>query len=162
MADDSGNATLRSNLTLGTTAVKASPVGTNVMEATVEVAAAASAASEYIFFRIPTNARIHGLSEIAFDDLASAGSPTLDIGLKAVQANITSDVDALNDGIDVATAAGTAKMIKDHANYGKLAWEFVNGQTTDPGGLLDVTITILDAATNTGGTVSATLVYSID
>lgn len=162
MADDSGNATLRSNLTLGTTAVKASPVGTNVMEATVEVSAAADAGSEYIFFRIPSDARIHGLSEIAFDDLVTTGSPTLDIGLKAVEGNITSDVDALNDGIDPATAAGTAKMIKDIANYGKEAWEFVNGQTSDPGGLLDVTITILDAAVDDGGTISATLVYSID
>lgn len=36
------DATLRSNQTLNNNAVKASPVGTNVMEATVEVAAAAA------------------------------------------------------------------------------------------------------------------------
>lgn len=161
MADDSGNATIRSNLTLGTNAVKASPVGANIMDATVEVAAAADAGSEYIFFRIPTNARIHGISEIAFDDLQTTGSPTLDIGLKAVASNITSDAAALNDGIDVATAAGTARVIKDAANYGKQAWEFTS-ETSDPGGLLDVTITVLDAAIDVGGTVSATLVYSID
>lgn len=154
------DATIRSNLSVGN--VKASTVGTNVVDGTVEVAAAATAGTEYVFMRIPSDARIHGISEIAFDDLASAGAPTLDIGLKAVQGNITSDDDALNNGIDVATAAGTARVIADAANYGKEAWEFVAGQTSDPGGLLDVIITLKDAAANTGGTVTMTLVYSID
>ena len=154
------NATIRSNLTVGN--VKASAVGTNFVDATVEVAAAATAGTEYVFMRIPSNARIHGISEIAFDDLASTGSPTLDIGLKAVNGNITSDDDALNDGIGVSAAAGTARVIKLHDNYGKQAWEFVNGQTTDPGGLLDVIVTLKDAAANSGGTVSMTLAYSID
>lgn len=155
------NATLRSNLSLGNNAVKASPVGANIMEATVEVAAAATAGTEYVFFRIPTTARIHGLSELAHDDLASTGSPTLDIGFAGVNENVTDDDDALNDGIDVAAAAGTARVIKDAADYGKLAWE-LHGESADPGGFLDVIATIKDAATNTGGTVTMTLVYSID
>lgn len=154
--------TLRSNLTQGNSAVKASVIGTNIVEATTEVAAAAAAGTEYVVCRIPSNARIHGLSEIAFDDLASTGAPTLDIGLKAVNGNVTTDDDGLNDGIDVATAAGTAKVVKDAANYGKEAWEFVSGETADPGGFLDVIITLKDAAANTGGTVTATLAYSID
>lgn len=114
-----------------------------------------------MFFRIPTRARIHGISEIAFDDLASTGAPTIDIGLKAVDDNVTTNDAVLNDGIDVATAAGTARVIKDHANYGKRAWE-LHGESADPEGFLDVIVTTKDAAANTGGTVTMTLVYSID
>lgn len=161
MADDTKDATLRSVLKLGTNAVKSERAAT-VIDSTVEAAAAASANSAYTMVRIPSNARIHGLSRLAFDDLASTGSPTLDIGLKAVDANVTTDVDALNDGIDCATAAGTANVIKDIANNGKKAWEYVSGVTADPGGFLDVIVSILDAAVNTGGTISLTLVYSVD
>ncbi len=161
MADDTKNATLRSVTKLGTNQVKAERAAT-VADATVEVAAAANANSVYTFFRIPTRARIHGLSRIQFDDLASTGSPTLDIGFKAVDGNFTTDVDALNDGIDCFTAAGSANMVKDFANNGKRAWEYISGLTADPGGFADLTVTILDAATNTGGTISATLVYSVD
>lgn len=154
------NATLRSNLSL-TKNVKASPVGGNIMTSTVEAAAAAAAGTEYVMLRIPSNARIIGMSEIAFDDLASTGSPTLDIGLKAVNENMTTDDDALNDGIDCAAAAGTAKLIKDAANYGKQAWEF-SGESADPGGFFDIIVTIKDAAVNTGGTITATVVYTVD
>lgn len=161
MADDTGNATLRSVLKLGTYAAKVERAAT-VLDATREVAAAASAGSVYTFFRIPSRARISGLSEISWDDLASTGAPTLDIGLKAVDSNITTDADALNDGLDAAAATVNAKVIKDFVNNGKMAWEFVSGQSTDPGGFLDVTVSILDAATNTGGTVSVSLVYSVD
>ena len=155
------NATLRSTAQLDSYKVKVERAAT-IVDSTVEVAAAAAANTEYVMVRIPSRARIHGLSRLAFDDLASTGSPTLDIGLKAVDANVTTDVDALNDGIDCATAAGTANVVKDIANYGKFAWEYVSGVTADPGGFLDVIVTILDAATNTGGTVTMTLVYSVD
>lgn len=134
-----------------------------VMTATVEVTAAASATSTYTFFRIPSNARVHGTSRAWWDDLASTGSPTLDIGLFAVNSNVTSDADALNDGLDAATANTTGvSLVKDIANYGKRAWEYVSGQTTDPGGSLDLKVSILDADTNTGGTVTLQLHYSVD
>lgn len=155
------DATLRAAVKLNTLQVKAERAAT-VIDSTVEVAAAAAANTQYVMVRIPSNARIHGLSEIRFDDLASTGSPTLDIGLKAVSGNITTDDDALNDGIDCATAAGSARVVKDIANYGKQAWEYVSGQSSDPLGFFDVIITIKDAATNTGGTVTMTLVYSVD
>jgi hypothetical protein len=161
MADDTKNATLRAVAQLGTNQVRRAP-GLMIAESTLEVAAAASANSTYTMVRIPSDARISGLSRIYFDDLASSGSPTFDIGLKAVNANITTDVDALNDGIDVFTAASNVAVIKDIANYGKKAWEFISGLTTDPGGFFDVTVTILDAATNTGGTATMTLIYSVD
>lgn len=155
------DATLRSVAQLNTLAVKAERAAT-VLDSTVEVAAAAAAGTEYVMARIPARARIHGLSRVQFDDLASSGSPTIDFGLKAVNSNITTDDDALNDGVDVAAAAATVNLIKDHANNGKMAWEYVNGQTTEPEGFLDVIITTKDAACNTGGTVTLTLVYSVD
>jgi len=153
------DATLRSNI--GIDAAVKTMLGGNVAEATVEVAAAATAGTEYRFFRVPTSARIHGLSRVAFDDLASEGSPTLDIGLAPVNANFTKDDDALNDGINVFSAAGTSNVIKDIANNGKRVWE-LRALASDPGGFADVIVTIKDAATNTGGTVAMTLVYSID
>lgn len=112
--------------------------------------------------RLPSNARISGLSHAAWDDIASSGSPTLDIGVGAVLGNITDDPDALNDGLDVATAAGTAKVVKDHANYGKQLWEYVNGQTTDPGGELDIYVSFVDAATNATGDVTLEIAYTLD
>lgn len=161
MADDTKNATLRSVLGLGTRAVKAERAAT-IIDSTVEVAAGASAASIYTFVRIPSNARIHGLSRIAGDVLdATANTPTLDLGFKAVDGNITSDDDALNDGIDLSGSAFDVRLIKDHANSGKMAWEIL-GLSSDPGGLLDVTATIKDAAAAAGGTLTLTLAYSVD
>lgn len=130
---------------------------------TVEVSANASDTSTYFQgkLRIPSTARIAGISKIYLDDLASSGSPTLDAGLFAVNGNITSDDDALNDGIDAASA-GSVSLIKDISNYGKKAYEFVSGQTSDPQGELDVVLTIKDADTNTGGTVTMELFYTID
>jgi hypothetical protein len=154
-------ATLRSNTSNTTNQVKVERAST-VMTATVEVAPATAAGTVYEFIRIPSRARIHGLSRVQYDDLASTGSPVIDLGLKAVDGNVTTDLDALNDGIDVFTAAGSANVVKDIANYGLQAWEYVAGQTTDPGGFLDVTVSTRTAACNTGGTVTMTLVYSVD
>lgn len=134
----------------------------HVVSKIVEVTAAASATSTYDLGNFPSNARLLGASKISFDDLASTGSPTLDIGLFPVDANITGDDDAINDGIDVASAAATVNLIKTIDNWGKRAWEFVNGQTTDPGGLLNMKITLKDADTDTGGTVAVEVYYVVD
>lgn len=135
----------------------------HIVTSTVEVGAADTNASAYTFARIPSNARIHGLSRVAWDDLASAGAPTLDFGFFPVNGNITGDDDALNDGGDAATANATGSpLIKDIANYGKMAWQFVNGVTVDPGGSFDLKATLQDAAVNVGGTVTVTLVYTVD
>lgn len=161
MANDTKNATLRSVLKLGTNAAKAERAAT-VLDSTVEVAAAASNGSVYTFARIPTNARIHGLSRIAGDILdATANTPTLDLGFKPVDSNFTLDIDALNDGIDLSGSAFDVRLIKDHANSGKMVWEFL-GLSADPGGLADVVGGILDADTAAGGTLTLTLVYSVD
>lgn len=160
MADDSKFPTYRGRGTPGTRQVP--HIGHLVaLTSTLEVAAAASAASVYPMIRVPSNMHIMGTSKVYFDDLASTGSPTIDIGVKAVDGNLTTDNDALNDGIDVFTAASSASLIKDIANYGKMAWEFSTA-TSDPGGLVDITVTILDAATNTGGTLTLEFFGYID
>jgi len=158
MADDTKNGTIRSNLGLVAPRVN---IGGNFVDSTVSVAAAASAASVYTMYRLPTNARIHGWSRVAFDDLASTGSPTIDFGFKAVDENFTTNDAALNDGVNVATAAGTANLIKDHANYGKTVWEIL-GESSDPGGLAIHERKRHIAATNTGGDVTLSLMYSVD
>ena len=114
--------------------------------------------------RIPSNARILPGSKIMFDDLASTGSPTIDIGVFAYKSNLANadDDDALNDGIDVATAAGEADMVKDIANWGLPLWDYVASEASDPGGLLDIKLTLKDAAVNVGGTITSMLVYAID
>lgn len=160
MADDTKFATLRSNVKLNSLQIKTPVAAPAVQASTVEIAPAASVNSTYTMVRIPTAARISGLSRVSFDALASTGAPTLDIGLKPVGSAFVADVDALNDGITV-NAAGNAPVIKDIANYGKRAWEHL-GLTSDPGGFADVIVTILDAATNTGGTLTVSLLYTVD
>jgi len=132
-----------------------------VITSTVEVSTGATGRT-YKFGRIPSNARLSGLSKIYWDDLATSGAPDLDFGLASVGSNITSDPDALNDGLDGANANTGTSLVKDIANYGKLAWQFVNGQTTDPGGERDVYMTLTTAAINQAGTVTVDLAYTLD
>ncbi len=163
MAVENLTATSRSELALADTKQVTARPGLNVFESVVAVSANASVASTYWMARIPSNARITNMSVLAFDDLASTGSPTIAVGLYAVGANITSDDDCLHSGIDVATAASTGtRIIEDPATVGLPAWDFVSGQTSDPGGFLDLKLKIEAAATNTGGDVALTLVYVLD
>lgn len=130
---------------------------------TLSVGSTNSATSTYSYGKIPTKARILGVSRLSYDDLASTGSPTLDIGLFAVNSNVTDDDDALNDGIDAGASGGASvAVIKDLANYGKMAWEFVSGVTSDPGGELEVKVTLKDADVNVGGDMTLELLYTID
>lgn len=128
---------------------------------TVEVGSADSATSTYLLARIPSSARILGSSKIYWDDLASAGSPTMDFGLFVVRSgDFTDDDDALSLDHDVATANSTGKsLITDIANYGKRAWEYINGQTVDPNCDVYIKATLKDAAVNVGGTVTIELFY---
>lgn len=128
---------------------------------TIEISAAANQNSTYVLGYIPANAVIFGISRVSWDDLASTGSPTIKIGLFAVDGNVTDDDDALTDSLDVATAAGSASLIKDIANYGKKAWQYVNGQTVEPKGWLQVKATIAAAATNTGGTLTVEAFFGL-
>ena len=120
---------------------------------TIELAASASGTTVFLG-RVPSNARILPTGLIANDDLATSGTPTLDIGFGSVDSNITSDPDALNNGLALSSATNTTTVMADAANAGKRAWEFVNGQSTDPGGELDVYASVKDAATTATGTVT--------
>ena len=132
---------------------------------TIELAPSASGTVVDFNLRIASTDRIDLSSSIFYDDLATSGAPTLDVGLYAVDSNITSDDDCLNDGLTLATAvtwATRAPLIKDAANAGKQAWEYVNGVTSDPGGFFDVKGIVRDAATvtNTGSIVLDMKVYN--
>lgn len=131
------------------------------LTATIELAAASSG-DTIDFGYIPSNARLLASSRIYKDDLATSGSPTLDVGLIAVDGNITSDVDAINDGIALSDTTTEVTFLKDFTNAGLPAWDFVNGQTTDPGGSLLVRGVVKDAATTATGTVTVDLYYILD
>lgn len=120
--------------------------------ASIELAASASGTT-FLLGRIPSNARILARGLIYNDDLATSGSPTLAIGLASVGSNVTSDFDALIASIALSTATTTTTIITDPANVGKQAWEHITGQTTDPGGELDLYGTVKVAATTTLGTI---------
>lgn len=134
-----------------------------LLPVTVEVTAAASATSTYVMGRLPSASRLGDLSRLYFDDLASTGSPTVDIGVRYVNrlgATVTDD-DAIRADIDVATAAGSAQFVANIADYGKRLWELA-GLTEDPVSHMDILVTIKDAATNTGGTMTAMHYYFVD
>jgi len=129
--------------------------------ATVELAASASGITTRVG-SVPSGARILGASRIYNDDLATSGSPTLDIGFGSVDSNITTDPDALANGIALSTAGSDTPVVGEIANIGKKAYEFVSGQSTDPSGSLDVFFTVKDAATTATGTVTVDIYYVVD
>jgi len=138
--------------------------GQNVKSLVSSIELAVSSVGTTVRFgTIPSNARLHGVSKVYSDDLASAGAPTLDLGLGSVDTNITSDDDALSDGLDLASAnAGGTALLGDIDRIGKKAYELVAGQTDDPNGVLEVFGTVKDAATTAIGTVAVELFYTID
>ena len=116
-----------------------------LLTSVMEVPASASGTTIH-FGRIPANARLSNLSRVYWDDLTTTGNATLDIGLASVEVNITNDPNGLSDAHDV-TSAGNQPLLDLFEKSGDFAWEFVDAQVTDPGGLLDVYGTITDAAT---------------
>ena len=135
------------------------------LTATVEVTVATSTGDTIVFGYIPSNARILGSSRLYWDDMATTGSPTMDLGLAAVKGNLANadDPDALSAGHDVATATPTgAGALSAIANHGLPAWDFVASETSDPGGALKVYGTMLDAVTTQTGTATLELYYVID
>ena len=127
----------------------------------VEFAAATTVGQTFKIARVPSNARFCGASELYWDDLSTA-SPDLDIGLASVDSNITSDPDAVNDGLDGGTASAGVKMIKTINDIGKPAWSYVNGQSTEPGGELDLYVSVTGVALDVGGTFVADIAYTLD
>lgn len=131
---------------------------------TVELAASASGTTVDFGF-IPSTARVLGISKVYNDDLATSGSPTLDIGLKAGAGNytsVTADPDAIGNGFALSSASTGTKALSEIANVGLPAWDLVNGLTADCGGTLTVYGSVVDAATTASGTVSIELYYTVD
>ena len=132
---------------------------------TVEVTVATSTGDTINFGYIPSNARILGTSRLYWDDMATTGAPTMDLGLAAVKSNLVNadDPDALSAGHDVATATPTgAGAVSPIENFGVQAWDLVASETVDPGGVLKVYGTMLDAVTTQTGTATLELYYVVD
>lgn len=134
------------------------------LAATIELAATTSG-DTIDFGRIPTSARIiGGISQVYNDDLATSGSPTLDLGLAAVDSNLVNadDPDAIGNGHSLSAASAGTKIMTEIASIGLPAWDLVASESSDPGGMLKVTGTVKDAPTIATGTVSLELFYYHD
>lgn len=153
-----GTATLKR--TSDTTIGKGEAGGVKHVTALIEIAAAATVGSTYRLARVPSDARFTGASEMYWDDL-STGSKEFDIGLASVRANITSDPDAINDGLAGGTASAGVKMVKVINNIGLPAWDLVNGVTEDPKGEFDVYLSLTSIMAQ-GGTFVADIYYVLD
>ena len=118
--------------------------------------------STYHLARLPSNAVILPSSTIYFDNVGASGA-TADIGVYAVDGNLANadDVDAINDGIAIATA-GSASVIKDFATSATALWDYVASESSDPGGLLDIKVALLDAVTDAIGSIALELYYVVD
>ena len=153
-------ATKRSNLSvMVSNQVKASH-GMNILDWTIEVGSADADTSTYLIAHLPSNARIHDQSWIGFDDLASGTSPTLDIGTFNVTGG-SDDVDAINDGLTPATAVRSVEFLKNLADIGKYLWD-IAGESSDPGGFIDIKLTVDDADLDTAGTIAGEIFYSME
>ncbi|MCP5018869.1 MAG: hypothetical protein GY938_26875 [Ketobacter sp.] len=134
-----------------------------VWQETVEVTAAAEANSTYLLARLPSNVRILSQSTLHWDDLDGAGAPTLDIGCFNVgsETNFTDDADALNDALD-PTSAGSGNVLKTVAQFGIPLWDNIASVTEDPQCLVDVKVSLVDAAGSLGGTLYIELFYTVN
>ena len=132
--------------------------------ATVEIPATSASADTVTFGYIPSNARILPSSRLYNDDCATSGSPTLDIGLGAVNSNLANadDPDAIGNGFALSSAGSDVVVISEIANVGLPAWDFVASEASDPGGVLKVYGTVRDAATVAAGTASIQIDYTLD
>ena len=138
--------------------------GVKNLTSTVEVAASTTVGRTINFGHIPSNARILGSSKLYWDDLATSGSPTLDMGIAAVKGNLVNadDPDALGNAGAISAAAVNQPVISEIANHGLPAWDFVASETADPGGKLEVYGSLVDAPVNAAGTITLELYYVVD
>jgi hypothetical protein len=144
------NATLRSLAKLDTFQVRGP--GTIVLDSTISVPGSTGVGYEIVFARVPTSARINGISRLLHDALGA--SVTLSLGFKPVGGNFTVNGAALAALTAVATA-GSFTVPGDHANAGRFVWEML-GLASDPGGFADV-IGLTAGATTTATAQDVTL-----
>lgn len=142
----------------------------HVIKGVIEMSAAASATSTYDFGLIPADAiLVYSSSGFSSDDLASTGSPTIDIGLFGENGSLSdlgysNDDNALKDGINVYTAANAnIRLFDDIANINKPVWQLISGISLSKPvrGALRVKATLQDADCNTGGTIALELAYFV-
>jgi hypothetical protein len=138
--------------------------GVKSLCSTVEVAVSTTVGRTIEFGRIPSNARVLGISKLYWDDLATSGSPTLDLGLAAVDGNLANadDPNALYDGGDVTSASTGVVFPTAIDSIGLPAWDFVASEASDPGGQLSVYGSMVDAPVNKAGTVTIEMYYVVD
>ena len=138
--------------------------GVKSLCSTVEITTATTVGRTINFGHIPSGARILGLSKLYWDDLATSGSPTLDLGLAAVDGNLVNsdDPNALYDAGDVTSASTGTVFPTAIETVGLPAWDFVASETVDPGGDLSVYGSMVDAPINKAGTVTLELYYVVD
>jgi hypothetical protein len=137
--------------------------GVKALCSTVEITTATTVGRTINFGHIPSNARILPSSTLYWDDLATSGSPTLDIGLAAVKGNLVNadDPDALTNALAISSA-GSGSALSDIANAGLPAWDYVASETVDPGGALSVYGSMVDAPINAAGTITCEILYVVD
>lgn len=126
---------------------------------TVEVSAAASVSSKYVLGYLPSGARLPSNAILYWDDMATSGSPTIDLGLRG--GSLTYDDDGINDGLLLSSASTGAAIIKSSDNYGKPLWKLA-GLTSDPDEIWALVAVIRDAAVTAGGTLGCQIIYAED
>lgn len=130
---------------------------------TVETATEDSTGSTYLMARLPSNARISGLSRIAKDAQGAVTAAVLSVGVynQPNRTEITNSTTAFNSNIGTSTSTNIP-LIGDPANYGKRLWEFTTA-TADPKVDLDVKIQLSGANLSSGaGTMTVEIFYSTD
>lgn len=129
---------------------------------TVETGAADSSASTYLMARLPSNARIAGISRFSKDAQGAVTATVLSIGVYNLpgRSDITNSTTALNSNIQTSVATATA-IIADAANYGKPLWQFTTA-TEDPKCDLDVKIELFGNLSSGAGTMTTEIFYTVD
>lgn len=155
------NATLRSSTAKLDTLQVRTMIGGIVVDSTYSVPASTTVGHEITFARIPTSARINGISRVYNDALGA--SVTLSLGFKAVNGNITSSTTALSTAFAVATANVIGVLpFTDHTNAGRMVWELL-GLASDPGGFVDLCGYTAGATTTASAQdVTLSLYYTVD
>ncbi len=129
---------------------------------TVETLAADDAASVYRLCRVPSNAR---LSSILLASDAITGASASDVGVyrTAADGGAVVDADAFANDVDISNATAFTEVIlqktaTDIVKVEKQVWE-VAGMTSDPGGHLDICVTVNDVTA--AGTISMKVKFVI-
>ncbi|MBY0356259.1 MAG: hypothetical protein K2Q12_11115 [Rickettsiales bacterium] len=105
-------------------------------------------------FTVPSNGTPY---ELFIDHAALSGMTDVDVGYYYTRADggAVIDKDNLADGLSFATAATAKNALSavTPANVGKRHWELA-GLSRDPGGMLDIALTINTAGTANGAVVA--------